>query len=381
MPNPFVYGGRIEDPHHFVGRKAELQYIFDRLEAVAQTGQPQSISVVGPRRIGKSSLLYHLTQVYRQRLSQPEAYLCAYLDLESAACQTLSGLLGAALQCLLKQVQEEKKDRVAQKLHQQLQDIQGGHAVTLVEFEETVKDIGRLPGSRRWPVLCLDELERLVEEPAQFPPDVYQSWRSLISANQIIFIVASMKSLVELAQLGGLTSPFFNAFDHTLPPLGELTPAEAEELLERGRTCDRPFDDDECRRILRLAGYHPWRLQVAGSLVYEAKAGGRAVNWKTVQQRYEQQVKPRLPAQPRWRTALTRFGQALRWLGRSPAYPGRLLLLIFNRPATNETDNLVMGYAILIAVLIVVSLVARGVITRDVVVNLLQWWKWLRGGK
>lgn len=378
MPNPFVYSGRVENPHHFVGRQAELRYIFDRLEAVVQTGQPQSISVVGPRRIGKSSLLYHLTQVYRQCLSRPGAYLFAYLDLESAACQTLPGLLGTALQCLLEQVRE-KKGRVAQQLRRRLQAIQSGHAVTLVEFEETVRDIGRLPGSRRWPVLCLDELERLVEEPAEFPPDVYQSWRSLISANQVIFIVASMRSLVELAQLGGLTSPFFNAFDRTLLPLGELTPAEAEELLARGRTCDRPFDDDECRRILKLAGRHPWRLQVAGSLVYEAKAGGRAVDWKTVRRRYEQQVEPHLPAQPWPRLALARGGQALRWLVRSPAYLGRLLLLALKRPTTDETDNLLVGYAILVVALIVAGLVTRGVITREVVVNLLQWWKQFRG--
>jgi hypothetical protein len=380
MPNPFFYGGRIEDPRHFVGRKGELQYVFDRLEAIVQTGQPQSISVVGPRRIGKSSLLYHLTQVYRQRLSQPEAYLWAYLDLESAACQTLPGLLGTALQSLLEQVQKERGE-VARELRKRLQAIQGGHAVTLVEFEETVKDIRRLPGSHRWPVLCLDELERLVEEPDEFPLDAYQSWRSLISANQIIFIVASMRSLVELAQLGGLTSPFFNAFDRTLLPLGELTPAEAAELLERGRTCDRPFDDGVCRRILRLAGHHPWHLQVAGSLVYEAKAGGQEVNWKMVRQRYEQQVRPRLPSQPWWRTVPTRLGQAPRWLVRSPKYLGRLPLLLLNRPTTDETNNLIVGYVILIVALIVIGLVARGIITRDVVVNLLKWWKWLRGGK
>jgi len=380
MPNPFFYGGRIEDPRHFVGRKAELQYIFDRLESVVQTGQPQSISVVGPRRIGKSSLLYHLTQVYRQRLSEPESYLCTYLDLESAACQTLSDLLGTALQRLLEQVRE-KKGKAARKLRKRLQYIQSGHAVTLVEFEETVKDIGRLPGPRRWPVLCLDELESLVEKPEEFPLDVYQSWRSLISANQITFIVASMRSLVELAQLGGLTSPFFNVFDRTLLPLEEFTSVEEEELLERGRTCDRPFDDDECRRISKLAGHHPWRLQIAGALVYEAKAGGRAVDWKAVRRRYEQQVEPRLPSQPWWRAALTRLGQALRWLVRSPAYLGRLLLLVLNRPTTDEKNNLIVGCVILVAALIIVGLVARGIITGDMVVNLLQWWKWLQGGK
>jgi len=96
MPNPFFYGGRITDPTRFVGRKAELGRIFAALET-AHTGQLQSISVVGPRRIGKSALLYHLTQVYVQHLSQPGAYRLAYVDLEDARCSTLAGMLGFVL--------------------------------------------------------------------------------------------------------------------------------------------------------------------------------------------------------------------------------------------------------------------------------------------
>jgi len=51
MPNPFYYGGHVS-PEQFVGRKAELARIFSALE-VAHSGQMQSVSVVGPRRIGK----------------------------------------------------------------------------------------------------------------------------------------------------------------------------------------------------------------------------------------------------------------------------------------------------------------------------------------
>lgn len=362
MPNPFVYGGRIEDPRDFVGRKEELQYIFDRLEAVVHTGQPQSISIVGPRRIGKSSLLYHLTQTYCQRLSRPNTYLFVYLDLESAACQSLPGLLRTALECLLEQLEEEKeRSKVFHKLRRRLRAIQSGHAVNLVEFEEAITDIGRLPGPHRWPVLCLDELERLIQEPTEFPLDVYQSWRSLISANQIVFIVASMKPLVELAQLSGMTSPFFNVFDRTLLPLGELTPAEAERLLERGRTCDRPFQLDECKSILKLAGHHPWHLQIVGSLVYEAKARGRAVDWEVVRRRYENQVRPRLSSQPWWRTTLTKLGEALHWLIRSPRYLGQLILLLLKRSTEEETTNWLAGTL----TLILIGLVIAGVIGWD----------------
>jgi len=54
MSNPFYYGGHVQ-PDQFVGRKAELRRIFSALET-AHTGQLQSVSVVGPRRIGVSML-------------------------------------------------------------------------------------------------------------------------------------------------------------------------------------------------------------------------------------------------------------------------------------------------------------------------------------
>jgi AAA+ ATPase superfamily predicted ATPase len=73
MPNPFFYGGRIADPQFFVGREAELRKIFSAIDKT-HTGQAQPVSVVGPRRIGKASLLYHLTQVYPRYLQQAQAY-------------------------------------------------------------------------------------------------------------------------------------------------------------------------------------------------------------------------------------------------------------------------------------------------------------------
>jgi AAA+ ATPase superfamily predicted ATPase len=57
MVNPFSVRYVIKEAEAFYGRSAELTDLFTRLSAM------QSCSVVGPRRIGKSSLLYHLTQV------------------------------------------------------------------------------------------------------------------------------------------------------------------------------------------------------------------------------------------------------------------------------------------------------------------------------
>jgi hypothetical protein len=61
----------------------------------------QSVSIVGERRIGKSSLLFHLKQTYPQWLSQPACYCFAYIDLQSARHDTLPDLLNGILKELL----------------------------------------------------------------------------------------------------------------------------------------------------------------------------------------------------------------------------------------------------------------------------------------
>lgn len=66
--NLFTFGPMITDPDRFIGRRAELEIITTRLNG----SQPQGMAVVGPRRIGKSSLLHYL---YRPRAQ--EALRCA----------------------------------------------------------------------------------------------------------------------------------------------------------------------------------------------------------------------------------------------------------------------------------------------------------------
>ncbi len=51
MHSPFTIGSIIQNPEAFIGRAAELNHILTRLRTM------QSCSVVGERRIGKSSLL------------------------------------------------------------------------------------------------------------------------------------------------------------------------------------------------------------------------------------------------------------------------------------------------------------------------------------
>ena len=264
MPNPFFYGGRVP-PEQFVGRRAELQRIFAGLE-VAHTGQMQSFSVVGPRRIGKSSLLYYVAQRYARYLHDAAPYRLAYIELQDAHCHTLTGLLDG----ILKQLDAGQLV---------------GNAPPLVEFQDA---ISALKARGILPVVCLDEFEELTHRREQFTFDFYESLRYLMNQHALAFITASKVPLIDLAQTLGYTSPFFNIFTHLT--LGEFTDDEARELLARGADCDRAFTPTEQNELLLLAGKHPYKLQLAGSLLYLAKGESGAVDWAELRRAFVTQL-------------------------------------------------------------------------------------------
>jgi hypothetical protein len=69
----------ITDSSRFVGRREELRFLAGRMAGA----QPTSVNVVGERRMGKSSLLYHFFQTWEQRISSPTRFVVVYLDLQA----------------------------------------------------------------------------------------------------------------------------------------------------------------------------------------------------------------------------------------------------------------------------------------------------------
>lgn len=244
MQNPFYYGPHL-DPDRFVGRRAELTKLFSALEVV-HTGQLQSISVVGPRRIGKSSLLFYAFSNFSPYLQDTRNYRFAYVSLFDAECKTLNGLLG----------------RILGGLHLN----RGQGQMSLVQFQNDLRAFKATGGLA---VILLDEFEKLIEKPDEFTTDLYDMWRDLIDAGNAAFVTASSVSLTQLAETKRYTSPFFNIF--TILPLGEFQADEAEELVRVGANCDRPFNLVEQRQMRELGGRHPYKLQLAGSLIYQSK--------------------------------------------------------------------------------------------------------------
>ena len=92
-PNPFTNRGVIKNEADFIGREEQLGEIIERLRTL------QSSSVVGERRIGKSSLLYHLAQTGARRIEDGQ-YRFLYLDLQDARFHTAAGFFRVTLERL-----------------------------------------------------------------------------------------------------------------------------------------------------------------------------------------------------------------------------------------------------------------------------------------
>jgi hypothetical protein len=343
MPNPFFFAGKITNPEHFVGREKELKKIFGYLDT-AHTGQIQHVSVVGERRIGKSSLLYHLSQTYTTRLSNNGKYRFVYLDLDNPHCHTLHGLLRYIL---------DKLDLPApsQPTLARFYD--------LIEQEHEKKDI--------WPVLLMDEFEHLPSRVTEFPDQFYEALRSLGNNNIVGLITASQHTLQNMASKEKLTSPFFNIF-HQID-LGEFPDVEAQALLNRGRVSDQAFTNGDCEQIIKIAGKHPARLQVVAGLTYETKSNNQPLDWKNI--KAEAINEPLFNNHRDFAVEKTNwFVSAMKWLfWRAPQYLGNMIMVVINRGEhTNERTDRMIGY---IAYIIIIGVLA-GIIPWPLVTKMIR---------
>jgi AAA+ ATPase superfamily predicted ATPase len=261
LKNPYTFGVPVRGEGKFFGREAELRLIFDTLENVPR-GQKQDLVVLGPRRIGKSSLLYRLVDLLTQRAT----FVPVYIDLQS--------IKPRRTRLLFKKILREIKHGY----HKQglisdwptFKTLETEHIPPDEEFLTFSEELDRLNAAiadRDLPRLALmfDEVELLVD----FGGDDTLGWfRSLIqSLLYTVFVVAGSDRLYALTQDYG--SPLYNIFKTV--ELRPLTEEAAHRLLEEpSRGIGMIIAPPEVDTILRYAGKNPYFIQgIAHYLVEE----------------------------------------------------------------------------------------------------------------
>jgi serine/threonine protein kinase len=239
---PFVAGPPIRDARLFFGRERELR----RLGSLWRQPPLQNAAIIGPRRSGKSSLLFFLRALLSQNLrlrdGQRADYLPAgrglsfiFVDFQDPRLGTREGLLRHLLRGLKLPIPER---------------------CDLDNFMNSVSDSLRTPT-----VILFDEIGVAIERYRELDTVFWEGLRAL-SNNQVEgnlgFVLSAHKPPHELSEQHHGGSPFFNIFGYSAT-LGPLTESEARALIGSAPIA---FSDADSDFILEKSGRWPMLLQI-----------------------------------------------------------------------------------------------------------------------
>ncbi|MBC8465538.1 adenylate/guanylate cyclase domain-containing protein, partial [bacterium] len=99
--NPYLNRIMIMNPTDYFGRKLIIRKIFSKIDSA----RSQSISIIGDRKIGKSSLLNYLMQpeTRRKYLSDPDSYVFVYLDFQQFRRNTMEDFFRTVFNGLIRE--------------------------------------------------------------------------------------------------------------------------------------------------------------------------------------------------------------------------------------------------------------------------------------
>lgn len=254
MDNPFYHRGAIRRGSDFYGRQAEINQIFGLLR------NGQSVSLIGPRRIGKSSLLIHLCRPETvKQLDSSAKMLLVLID-----CQEFGG-----------SPPEELYEALLDGLIDAADD--AGVKLKTPEGTATYRALDRLLNqitrSGMSVVVLLDEFELLAANDL-LTPYFFARLRGLTTKYGLAYFTASQRPLFAItAEEEILSSPFFNIF--VTLPLGLFSHEDAQGLLSsRLKNNKHQFSDDLIDHLIFLVGPHPFFLHIAGYHAYQALVDG-----------------------------------------------------------------------------------------------------------
>jgi conflict system STAND superfamily ATPase len=250
MTNPYANRAALRNGEDFFGRTRELQEIYDLVV------HGLCISLVGERRVGKTSLLIAAaSDEKRQAFHIPQELRFLMLNAQYFSSADESDVIALLL------------DRCVQDL-----------GITVDgDGRDQLRRVGQqLKASGERLVLMFDEVDVLVHNP-RISPRFFSFLRAWTEEFQVAFVVASREGSVELlVETEGAGSPFWNIFRPIY--IGPLRPEEARELIRTpAQRLDLPFTDAEVDAILDLGGHHPFFLQIACYCLFKAKTSGVAV--------------------------------------------------------------------------------------------------------
>jgi len=259
--NPFTFGNPIKEPERFIGRKAEIRQIINRLLSSAH----ESTSIIGERRIGKTSLLSYLANpdIAAGLGLTPDKFCLVYVDFQGLTDITPQRFWQRVLKKMSRSICDDSLKPSIEKLSEQ-------NNFDLFDLE----DLFEMSMSKGLSiVLLMDEFEYVTENP-NFKSDFFGGLRALAIHSGVALVPATRRELVDLCHSEEIKgSPFFNIFANVvLRPFSRL---EVDELLDCYTTTNEfALTPQEKDFLWELGGGYPIFAQMAGHYLIEGRAQG-----------------------------------------------------------------------------------------------------------
>ena len=245
MGNPYGITTMIRETKYFFGRKNEI----NRIIGMMGGSRPRSISIVGDDKIGKSSLLYYIFQLNKEKmLFHTKKYIFVFVNFQQYPNITVNGFF--------KILYSELKHNLPSKIEiKQAKD-----------YDTFLKMIHVLDYSGYKLILLFDEFDRILQN-ENFGKEFFSFLRSLANSYNVAYIVSSQKELREFAPEKPHDSPFFNVFNHI--PLGLFDRKSALELISIPSKREGIPLEEYAEFVFELAGFHPFFIQITCSSLFE----------------------------------------------------------------------------------------------------------------
>jgi len=246
--NPFIFG-RPVSKENFYNRKEEV------MAATGFLKKLQSFSVLGERRIGKTSFLQHILSqdVLRKYGIDPEIHIVINFNMSSLHEVTRDEFIGDIVERIEEQTQIEVE--------------------TENVFDTLKAYIKKLDLNGKNLIIALDEFEVI----APILNDSFSNWlRFIFQEQNVMAITASRETILGLEESGGKGSPLYNIFTNLRLGLFSLT--ETRNMIAKMfRKGGIELEEEEVIFLADLSGGNPYFIQLIGHYYYEKKRKDKKV--------------------------------------------------------------------------------------------------------
>ena len=271
LRNPYLNRSMIRSVAEFHGRRQELDFLMGRIGAPT----PQSVSVLGERRIGKSSLLWHIAQkdVQSRHFEYPERYVFVMVDFQGR--QNLS------------------EADFCRFFGEQLRaEVPSGIEVPPLGSTADIQQVVQRLTEAGLRLVCLFDEFDCITGSTGFSLGFFGFLRSLANQYPVAFVTSSRHDLPTLCHRQEIAdSPFFNIFSRQ--PLGLMAENEVRELIVNPSDAAGLPLQAHAEDLLRLSGHWPFFVQTACAIAFDLamESGSDEVDMVQVERRFTEEAR------------------------------------------------------------------------------------------